>query len=439
MVRIAILTGGGRLPLALADSIVRRGGRAHLVAVRGEAGHEVEAYPHTWVTWGSINAILSALRRESDGTMMIAGSVTRPDLKNLKPDFGLIRHLPSVLSMLKGGDDAVLTRVVRFFEGHGLTVKGVGDVAPELLAEAGTLGATSDRTDIDGDMAIGFRVLDALADLDVGQAAVIESGRILGIEGVEGTDRMLARIAALPQRSAQGSVLVKGPKRGQELRVDVPTVGARTIDGLASARIATLVIAAGRTLLLDRELMLASAVENGVTIRSVDRTDDGAARPQPISLPSAISATVLGRITPSTSDSRDARTALEVILRLAAFDTGRASAVVRDHVLAVAAAEGTVAMAARIAELRQWGRRRARRGAMAILFDPARDDPQILLATIDAQAHAGLAGIAVMRDPASSADRFDIPSAVVSAADRMAMFIVAIDPAIMAMRARPVT
>ncbi len=436
MERIAILTGGGRLPLVLADSIVRRGGRAHLVAVRGEAGPEVEAYPHTWVTWGSINAILSALKRESDGTMMIAGGVTRPDLRNLKPDFGLVRYLPSVLSMLKGGDDAVLTRLIRFFEGHGLTVKGVADVAPELLAEAGTLGAPSLVAGDDRDTALGFRVLDALADLDVGQAVAIEDGRVLAIEGVEGTDRMLARIAALPERAAQGGVLVKGPKRGQELRVDVPTVGARTIDGLRAARVATLVIAAGRTLLLDRDKVLANAVESGITVRSIGKADHSEQREQAAALPASVFATVLGRLAPSPSDSRDARTAVEVILRLAAFATGRAAVVVRDHVLAVAASEGPVVMAARVAELRQWGRRRTRRGAMAILFDPARDDPGVVLAAIEAQRDAGLAGIAVVRDPASATDRFDVPSEAIAAADRMAMFIVAIDTGHGAVRAR---
>ena len=116
MERIAILAGGGRLPLLLADSIAERGGRAHIVAVRGEAGPEVEAYPHSWVTWGAVNAILGTLKRESNGTMMIAGSVSRPDLRRLKPDFGLIRYLPDVLAMLRGGDDAVLTRLIRFFE-----------------------------------------------------------------------------------------------------------------------------------------------------------------------------------------------------------------------------------------------------------------------------------------------------------------------------------
>ena len=167
--------------------------------------------------------------------MMIAGTVSRPDLKRLKPDFGVVRYLPDILSMLKGGDDAVLTRLVRFFEKQGLTVKGVGDVAPELLAEAGIAHGVAEYASVgtdhanDADVTLGFAVLDAVADLDIGQAIAVENGAILAIEGAEGTDRMLARIATLPGRDVAGGVVVKGPKRGQDLRVDMPTVGAETV------------------------------------------------------------------------------------------------------------------------------------------------------------------------------------------------------------------
>ena len=175
MERIAILAGGGTLPLVLADCIAERGGRAHIVGVRGEAAASIESYPHTWVTWGAVNAIIATLKRESNGQIMIAGHVSRPDIMRLKPDFGVIRYLPQVLSMLNGGDDAVLTRMVRFFETQGLKVQGVGDVAPQLLANAGTFGAAAEpsqqRT---ADCALGYQVLDTLADLDVGQAIAVQ-------------------------------------------------------------------------------------------------------------------------------------------------------------------------------------------------------------------------------------------------------------------------
>jgi UDP-2,3-diacylglucosamine hydrolase len=426
MKRIAILAGGGNLPLVLAKSIVRQGGRAHIVAVRGEAGPQIEAFPHTWVTWGSVNAILATLKRESDGTMMIAGSVSRPDLMRVKPDFGLIRHLPKVLAMLRGGDDAVLTRLIRFFESQGLTVSGVAEIAPELIVGPGRLGAAvPPSASTEDDIARGFAVLDALSDLDVGQAIVVERGRVLAIEGVEGTDRMLARIADLPGRASPSGVLVKGPKRGQDLRVDMPAVGAQTIGRLEEAKVATLVLAAGQTLLLEREEMLRRAAAAAITIDARTRTapaSDATANKAPSQSSMGI---MLGRCAPAYPDARDARTAAEVTHRLAHFASGRAAVVVRDHVLAIAAAEGLLQMAHRVAALRQWGRGRFARtiGAAAVRFDPAIDTPADLAATIEILAGGGIAGLALV----SAHGAQDVPSETIALADRHGLFLVALD------------
>ena len=131
--RIAILAGGGLLPVAIARSVVARGGTVHLVALGDGHDTGIADFPVTRVPWGKVGALIEALRRNGDA-IVIAGKVSRPDLTRITPDFGFFRAIPDVLSMLRGGDDAILTRVVRFFERKGFIVKGVGDVAPELIA-----------------------------------------------------------------------------------------------------------------------------------------------------------------------------------------------------------------------------------------------------------------------------------------------------------------
>ena len=430
MERIAILAGGGSLPLVLADIISQRGGRAHIVGVRGEAGRSIETYPHTWVTWGAVNAIISTLKRESNGTIMIAGHVSRPDLLRLKPDFGLIRYLPQILAMLKGGDDAVLTRLVRFFEAQGLCVKGVADIAPQLLAEKGALGAPGSCSNaVAADTSLGFQLLDLLADLDVGQAIAVEAGRILAIEGVEGTDRMLERIAELPRSAAARGVLVKGPKRGQDLRVDMPAVGAQTIARLAEAKLGTMVVVAGKTLMLDRDEMVRRAVASNVTIEVLARE-----AVEPVaSSPAAAqnwSGPLLGRHTPAAADARDASTAATVLHRLARFGTGQSAVVVRDHVLAISAAETPTAMALRVTLLRQSRRNHMRRslGAAAFALDIRTGGTDELVGMMEGLAGAGIAGVAVVdlqrNAPANAGNT--IPASAVAAADRLGMFLVSL-------------
>src|SRR5262249_9088909 len=112
--RIGILAGGGRLPVMIAESVVGRGGSGHNVGIEGEADQEVARFPHTFVNWGQIDRMVATLRSEGGGEMVIAGSVRRPDLWKLRPDAGLFKSLPQLVGLLAGGDDSVLSRVVRF-------------------------------------------------------------------------------------------------------------------------------------------------------------------------------------------------------------------------------------------------------------------------------------------------------------------------------------
>ena len=120
MTRIGILAGGGRLPLMIAESVAARGESVHIVAIEGEADPEIARFPHTWVNWGQIGRMVATLRAEGTDQLVIAGGVKRPDLWRIRPDAGFFLSLPQIVSLLAGGDDSVLTRVVRFFEAKGL-------------------------------------------------------------------------------------------------------------------------------------------------------------------------------------------------------------------------------------------------------------------------------------------------------------------------------
>jgi DUF1009 family protein len=269
--RIGILAGGGRLPLMIAEGVLAGGGRVHIVAIEGEADPGIGRFPHTWVNWGQVGRMVSTLRTEAD-SLVIAGGVRRPDLWKLRPDLGFFLSLPRIVEMLAGGDDSVLSRVVRFFEAKGIAVRGAHEVAPDLLALAGPAGALSLDRQAQTDAELGFAVRAALGPLDAGQAVVIADGKVLAIEGAEGTDAMLARVAAMRGErtgATLSGVLAKGPKPGQELRVDMPAVGPRTIEALAAAGLAGLAIEGGAVLLLDRSQAVAMADARGIAIEGL--------------------------------------------------------------------------------------------------------------------------------------------------------------------------
>ena len=417
--RVAILAGGGDLPLQIAASVTARGGSVHIAAIRGAADARIEAYPHTWTNMAQASRIFAALKAPKSWTgesvMVIAGAVTRPDLAALRPDFGFVRVLVQVLGLITaGGDDALLTRAIRIFEREGLTVVGIQDVAPELLIGAGTLGHIEpDDTALSG-IATGRAVLAALGGLDVGQAIVVDGGRVLAIEGVEGTDRMLARLTA--HGGASGSaILLKAPKPRQERRVDLPTIGVRTVEHAYAAGIRGIAVVAGDAIGLQRAEMVAAADAHGVFIAGIPADAATEASHAPIEIIVAVA----GGRRPSTGDLADLTRGGDAVLRLAPFGTGSAAAVVRGHVLAVAAIEGAAGLAHRIGGLSQWGLRRLqrKRGAFVVRCDgsPAAAD---VAAWIDGASQASLAGIGVIL-PASAS----VPAPAVALAEARGLFV----------------
>ena len=244
-------------------------GRAvHVIGIRGEADAKISRFPHTWLKWGEVGKLFATLDDQGCRDLVIIGSVSRPDLANVRFDFGAIKNLPFLLGLGVGGDDQVLSSVVRFLEGKGYRVYGAGEVAPELLAAEGTLGAKAPSPEDRADIEAGFRVVSALGRLDVGQAAVVVKGRVLAVEAAEGTNAMLARCDEMRKgagrRRGLAGVLVKAPKPGQEERVDLPTIGPETVEMAAQAGLAGIAVAAGRVLIADRDATIAAAGQHGL-------------------------------------------------------------------------------------------------------------------------------------------------------------------------------
>jgi UDP-2,3-diacylglucosamine hydrolase len=266
---LAIIAGGGTLPSALAEAATARGRAVHILAIRGEADEAVARFPHTWLKWGEVGKLFATLEDRRCRDLVIIGAVSRPDLANVRFDFGAVRNLPFLLSLGMGGDDHVLSSVVRFLEAKGYRVHGAGDVAPELLAGQGKLGAKAPSPEDLADIETAFRVVAALGRLDVGQAVVVVKGRVLAVEAAEGTDAMLNRCAELRRggsgrRRAPTGVLAKAPKPGQEERVDLPTIGPDTVENAASAGLAGIAVAAGRVLIAERAATIAAADKHGL-------------------------------------------------------------------------------------------------------------------------------------------------------------------------------
>jgi UDP-2,3-diacylglucosamine hydrolase len=272
---LAIVSGGGSLPFAVANSAMRNGRGVVLMALRNSADPQsVENYPHHWVRAGQIGRCISLIRSEGCRDVVFIGGLVRPTLAQLWPDFGAIRHLPRLLGSFRGGDGHLLSNVAHVFEAAGLRIVGAHEIAPEIMIPSGPIGIRRPREQDQADIERGLAYLQAAGPFDVGQAVVVAENRILAVEAAEGTDAMLARLAdlrgtgAIQSRAGIG-VLVKAPKPGQDQRIDLPSIGPKTVDGAKAAGLVGIAVVAGSTIAAEPEQLAAAADRAGLFVIGV--------------------------------------------------------------------------------------------------------------------------------------------------------------------------
>ncbi len=392
--RVGILAGGGGLPLEIAHCVHARGQPVHIVALEGEADRSFAPFDVTRVKWGQVGAILSALKQAGSQDLVIVGKVKRPDPLKVRPDAGFFLAIAQILKILSsGGDDGVLRAVLQFFENKGLRVIGAGTAAPELVIGAGSLGTTAPDAKAQDLIALGFDTVREMGPHDIGQAVVITNGRIEALEAAEGTDAMLDRVAARRRDlgNVRGGVLVKRPKPGQELRIDMPVIGPETVRRAAAAGLSGIAVLEGKVMAADRKQTLALSEELGVFVFGAQ--DRHAGMPVRRLRPVKLSLQQLGKTKLYSGALVDAEKAAGVLDSLDAVGVGRAVVVARRYVLTVEAGEGIVAMLTRAAGLRQWGDARARRRTGLAVLSSARD---LDSSVIDAMLAAGLRGVVIL-------------------------------------------
>ncbi|MCT7666754.1 LpxI family protein [Shinella kummerowiae] len=273
--RLAIIAGGGLLPRYVADAARARGENPYILALTDESADDWSGYDHQVISIGNYAGIGAAFRARGIGRAVLSGSVRRrPEWRDIHAPFKALLALPSVVrTLLKGGDDAVLKMVIRLIESEGVRVVGAHDIVPDLLGSEGPLGAVAPDTAAEADIAAAAAAALALGRLDVGQGAVALGGRVVALEGAEGTDAMLERVAQLRASGRisgrRKGVLVKLCKPEQDLRADLPSIGVETLRRARAAGLAGVAVEAGRSLVLEREALVAEADAHGLFVTGI--------------------------------------------------------------------------------------------------------------------------------------------------------------------------
>lgn len=275
--KLAIVAGGGNLPVRLAD-FCDASGIPHIISaidpfVDAQLGSRTGG--HRFGV-GAVGKRFAAIKAAGCDAVVIAGLVPRPDFKSIELDLRGALILPKVIAAARRGDDALLRVLVEEFESEGFQIVGADEVFGNLLALEGLVGTITPNEAAQKDLIVAAHAAAELGKLDIGQGVVVCDGLVLAVEAAEGTDEMLARVAGLPETirgtpGARRGLLLKRPKPQQERRIDLPTIGVRTIEGAARAGLAGVAFEAKGALIVDRDAVAEAADKAGIFVLGFPR------------------------------------------------------------------------------------------------------------------------------------------------------------------------
>lgn len=278
--RVAVVGGNGLLPIKGAETLQNAGQAPFLVPLRGEADPVLYNYEHQEISVVEFAKLVRSMKTAGVSRVVLAGGVrNRPHVRDLKFDWPTLRAVPYVLGALGKGDDALLRAFIGLLESFGFKVVGAHEVVPDLLSPppACLTRITPDARER-RNIALAMDAALKLGDLDVGQGAIAAGGRVVALEGAEGTDLMIERVRELRTAgriSRRGGVLVKMAKPRQDERADLPAIGLSTVENAERAGLAGIAIEAGRTFILGFGETLAAANKKGLFIETISRDGKG--------------------------------------------------------------------------------------------------------------------------------------------------------------------
>jgi len=266
---LAIVTGKGALPRLLAEECARIGQDYVLVLFGGFQPSWAMGHRQISVAYEKPGKLFKELARIGARHVVFAGAMQRPELNPMRFDLKFLKIAPSLLPALKSGDDVTLRVIGTIFESENIEIIAAHRLLENLVVGAGVLGKHAPSAADREDMVRGFAIARALGEQDVGQGAIVAQGLCLGAESIQGTDAMLRFVADTgasfrPDPDGGRGVLCKGPKPGQDWRVDMPAIGPETLENAAKAGLAGVAVQAGGVLILGLVETVTKADELGL-------------------------------------------------------------------------------------------------------------------------------------------------------------------------------
>lgn len=241
--------------------------KVYAVAHVGETDPGLESLVEAtkWIKIGQVKKLITFLRENDVRDTVMAGGIAKTKMfSGVRPD---LMALKIVATMDHTQDDGLLRAFADELEKEGITVRASTFLVPELLAPEGCWTRRKPNKSEKADVRFGWRIAKEIGGLDIGQSVVVRDGSVMAVEAIDGTDATIRRGGKL---GTEKTVVVKASKPNQDMRFDVPAVGIKTIKTMSIVGASVLAVEAGKTVVFDKEEMVALADEKGISIVGIE-------------------------------------------------------------------------------------------------------------------------------------------------------------------------
>ncbi|MDQ6787269.1 MAG: UDP-2,3-diacylglucosamine diphosphatase LpxI [Acidobacteriota bacterium] len=264
-----LIAGNGRFPFLVVEGARRAGASLSVVAIREETDKSIEAVAEkvVWVGIGQLGKMISFFKRENVTKAIMAGQVKHVQIfSGALPD---VRMLKMLYNLPRRNTNALIGGIADELAKEGIELIDSTYFMKDYLAREGVLTRRRPNETEQGNIEYGLKIAGEIARLDLGQTIVVRAKACVAVEAMEGTDACVKRAGEL----ARGKLtVVKVAKPNQDMRFDIPVVGIPTIETMIQAGATCLSLTAEKTLIFDREEMLALADKNKISIIATSET-----------------------------------------------------------------------------------------------------------------------------------------------------------------------
>jgi hypothetical protein len=271
MNKIGLIAGNGTFPIAFAKAAKQKGIQVIAVAHEGETLPELAQWVDGifWIKVGQLGKLISIFKEQGVKDVMMAGGIKKTHFfSGAVPD---LRGIAFLAKMVYKKDDSILRGVAAELESEGITVRESTLYLDSILAAPGVLTKQKPSKSEQQDIDFGWQMAKEIGKLDIGQTVLVKDRAVLAVEAIEGTDEAIRRGGSL---CGQGAVVVKVCKPQQDLRFDLPAIGTQTIKIMAQVKASCLAIEAGKTIIIEREAVIADADKAGISIVAIQNQAD---------------------------------------------------------------------------------------------------------------------------------------------------------------------